>query len=74
MSVQHRPREHDEQLLYILKLRQRYGAVRVADHLGLASARVRTICNRVLDDDMKASVKDGVETKQQVLAGYWRGV
>lgn len=72
MSVQHRPREHDEQLLYILKLRQRYGAVRVADHLGLASARVRTICNRIVGDDVKCSTKDGIESKGQVMAGYWR--
>lgn len=72
MSVQHRPREHDEQLLYILKLRQRYGAVRVADHLGLASAQVRTICNRIVDDDVKCSTKDGIESKGQVMAGYWR--
>ena len=72
MSVQHRPREHDEQLLYILKLRQRYGAIKVADYLGLASARVRTICNRIVDDDVKHSTKDGIESKGQVMAQYWR--
>jgi hypothetical protein len=47
-------------------------AVKVAKMLRLKSERVRTICNRVLVDDIKASVKGGMETSPQVLAGYWR--
>lgn len=66
-------REDDEELLEILKMRRRYEAGAIARWCGLPSSRVRTLCNRVLDDDMKASMKDGVEIKQQVLAGYWRG-
>ena len=66
-------REDDEELLQIVKMRLRYEAGAIARWCGLPSSRIRTLCNRVLDDDLKASVKDGVETPKQVLAGYWRG-
>ena len=56
----------------MLKMRRRYGPLRTADELGMASARVRVICNRIMNDDLKHSMKDNLETKQQVMAGYWR--
>ena len=68
----HTTRQDDEYLLRMLDLRMQHQAVTVAKMLGLKSERVRTMCNRVLVDDIKASTKDGIETSQQVLAGYWR--
>jgi hypothetical protein len=67
----HTTRQDDEYVLQLVKLRMEHQAADIARMLGLKSERVRTICNRVLIDDIKASVKDGVEEKQQVLAGYW---
>jgi hypothetical protein len=67
----HTTRADDEYVLRVVKLRMKQPAAEVARMLGLKSERVRTICNRVLIDDIKASIKDGVEEKQQVLAGYW---
>jgi hypothetical protein len=65
-------RQDDEYLLRMIGLRMKHQAADVAKMLGLKSERVRTMCNRVLVDDIKASVKGGVETSPQVLAGYWR--
>jgi len=67
----HMTRKDDEHVLHIVKLRVKYPAANIARSYGLKPERVRTICNRVLIDDIKASVKDGVETSEQVLAGYW---
>lgn len=64
-------RADDEYLLKIIKLRVKYSAASIARAYGLKSERVRTICNRVLIDDIRASTKKGVETQQQVLAAYW---
>jgi hypothetical protein len=72
MSVQPSTREQDEDLLLILKMRRKYGPLVTADELSLPSGRVRVICNRIMNDDLKHSTKDNMETKQQVLAGYWR--
>lgn len=72
MSVQQSNRLDDEDMLYILKIRKQYGPQKTADYLGLTSARVRVICNRIMNDDLKYSIKDNMETKQQVMAGYWR--
>lgn len=68
----HTTRQDDEYVLHLVKLRTHHQATAIAKAFGLKSERVRTICNRVLVDDIKASVKDGIETSQQVLAGYWR--
>lgn len=68
----HTTRADDEYVLHMVKLRVQHQAAAIAKAYGIKSERVRTICNRVLVDDIKASVKDGVETSQQVLAGYWR--
>ena len=68
----HTTRADDEYVLHMVKLRVQHQAAAIATAYGVKSERVRTICNRVLVDDIKASVKDGVETSQQVLAGYWR--
>jgi hypothetical protein len=67
----HTTRQDDEYLLRMLDLRMQHQAVTVAKMLGLKSERVRTMCNRVLVDDIKASKKQNVETPAQVLAGYW---
>ena len=72
MSVQPSTREQDEDLLLILKMRRRHGPLVTADELSLPSGRVRVICNRIMNDDLKYSTKDNVETKQQVMASYWR--
>lgn len=64
-------RDDDVRVLHILKLRIAYGAAAAAKYTGLKSERVRTICNRILNDDIKASVIDGIETPAQVMAGYW---
>lgn len=68
----HTTRADDDYVLRMMDLRIKHPAAEVARMLGLKSERVRTMCNRVLVDDIKASVKGGVETSQQVLAGYWR--
>jgi hypothetical protein len=72
MSVQPSTRQQDEDLLLILKMRKRHGPLVTADELSLPTGKVRVICNRILNDDLKYSTKDNIETKQQVLAGYWR--
>lgn len=73
MSIQPTTREEDEQVLRVLSLRMKHQAGTVAKMLGLKSERVRSICNRVLDDDLRASCGlNGVETPKQVFAGYWR--
>ena len=69
----HTTRQDDEYLLRIMGLRMKHQAADVAKMLGLKSERVRTMCNRVLDDDLRASCGlDGVETPKQVFAAYWR--
>ena len=68
----HMTRKDDEYVLHMVKLRVKHQAANIARSYGLKPERVRTICNRVLVDDIKASVKDAVETSEQVLAGYWR--
>lgn len=68
----HTTRADDEYVLHMVKLRVQHQAAAIAKAYGIKSERVRTICNRVLVDDIRASVKDGVETSAQVLAGYWR--
>lgn len=73
MSIQPTTRQEDEQVLRVLSLRMKHQAGTVAKMLGLKSERVRSICNRVLDDDLRASCGlNGVETPKQVFAGYWR--
>jgi hypothetical protein len=73
MSIQPTTREDDEQVLRIIKLRMKHQAGTVAKMLGMKSERVRSICNRVFDDDFRASCGlDGAETPKQVFAGYWR--
>lgn len=64
-------RHDDARVLHILRLRIAYGAAATARHTGLKPERVRTICNRILNDDIRESVKDGIETPAQVMAGYW---
>lgn len=61
-------RDKDEYLLAILRLRMRCQPKQIAARLGLTSARVRTLCNRVLDDDVKFSG----ETESAVRGGYWK--
>ena len=73
MSIQPTTKEDDEQVLRVINLRMKHQAGTVAKMLGLKSERVRSICNRVLDDDLRASCGlNGVETPKQVFAGYWR--
>ena len=73
MSIQPTTREEDEEVLRVINLRMKHQAGTVAKMLGLKSERVRSICNRVLDDDLRASCGlNGVETPKQVFAGYWR--
>lgn len=73
MSIQPTTRQEDEEVLRVLSLRMKHQAGTVAKMLGLKSERVRSICNRVLDDDLRASCGlNGVETPKQVFAGYWR--
>lgn len=73
MSIQPTTREEDEQVLRVINLRMKHQAGTVAKMLGLKSERVRSICNRVLYDDLRASCGlNGVETPKQVFAGYWR--
>lgn len=73
MSIQPTTRQEDEQVLRVINLRMKHQAGTVAKMLGLKSERVRSICNRVLDDDLRASCGlNGVETPKQVFAGYWR--
>lgn len=64
-------RDDDERVLRILRLRVSYGAAKTARHTGLKPERVRTICNRILNADIAESVKDGIETPDQVMSGYW---
>lgn len=73
MSIQPTTRQEDEEVLRVLSLRMKHQAGTVAKMLGMKSERVRSICNRVLDDDLRASCGlNGVETPKQVFAGYWR--
>ena len=73
MSIQPTTRQEDEQVLRVINLRMKHQAGTVAKMLNLKSERVRSICNRVLDDDLRASCGlNGVETPKQVFAGYWR--
>jgi len=67
-------REDDDDLLQILAMRLHYQASAVARWCGLPSSRIRNMCNRILDEDLRASVINGVETPAQVMASYWRGV
>lgn len=67
----HTTRKDDDYVLRMMDLRMTHQAATVAHMFNLKSERVRTMCNRVLKDDIRASVKDGVETPEQVLAGYW---
>lgn len=60
-------RDKDEYLLRILRLRMVTPPTRLAPRLGLTPPRVRTLCNRVLDDDIKFSG----EPEHVVRAGYW---
>lgn len=71
MSVQPRTRQEDEDVLYILRMRKCYGPLKAAGVLGMTSARVRTICNRIMYDDIKYSTKDNVESQLEVLFSYW---
>ena len=64
-------RSDDAKSLLILKLRIMYGAATAARLSDMKSERVRTICNRILIDDLRESVKGGIETPEQVMAGYW---
>jgi hypothetical protein len=64
-------RDDDARVLRILKLRIAYGAAKTARHTGMKPERVRTICNRILNEDIRESVKDGIETPEQVMSGYW---
>jgi hypothetical protein len=69
----HTTRQDDEYLLRIMGLRMKHQASTVAKMLDLKSERVRTMCNRVVDDDLRASCGlNGAETPKQVFAGYWR--
>jgi hypothetical protein len=52
-------------------MRKCYGPLKAAGVLGMTSARVRTICNRIMYDDIKYSTKDGVESQLEVLFSYW---
>jgi hypothetical protein len=73
MSIQPTTRQEDEEVLRVLSLRMKHQAGTVAKMLGLKSERVRSICNRVLDDDLRTSCGlNGAETPKQVFAGYWR--
>ena len=65
-------RDDDETLLRILDMRQRYGGAATARWIGMRPEKVRTLCNRVLEADLATSVKDGIETREHVLDGYWR--
>jgi hypothetical protein len=69
----HTTRQDDEYLLRMIGLRMKHQASTVAKMLDLKSERVRTMCNRVVDDDLRASCGlNGSETPKQVFAGYWR--
>ena len=69
MSVQpiRSTRADDELLLEIIDLRRRCPAASVARFYGLTSARIRSMCNRVLIDDLKFSG----EAEATVRAAYW---
>jgi hypothetical protein len=64
-------RDDDARVLRILKLRIEYGAAATARHTGMKPEKVRTICNRILNEDIRTSVIDGIETPEQVMSGYW---
>jgi hypothetical protein len=67
-----RKAEHDDdQLLNILMLRTKHGASGAAKILGTTSVRIRTICNRIMNEDIRISIKGDVETTEQVMSGYW---
>ena len=61
-------RDDDDFLLMLLQLRRHHGSGRIANHFGLTSARVRSLCNRILDDDIKHSGED----EAVVRSAYWR--
>lgn len=69
MSIQlHRTtREDDEWLISVVRLRRHHSSTQIGKHLGLPSARIRTLCNRVLMDDLKLSG----EAEANVRASYW---
>lgn len=64
-------RKDDEAVLRVLRLRMDLGAAEAGRWLGMKSEKVRVMCNRVLNEDLRVSVLDGVEKPDQVLAGYW---
>lgn len=64
-------RDDDDYVLRILDLRIRHGAAGAARMIDLKSEKVRTICNRILNDDMRISIKGEAETPEQVMSGYW---
>lgn len=61
-------RADDEYLLELIGLRCLHGSGQIARAYGIASARVRNLCNRVLSDDLKHSG----EAEATVRAGYWK--
>jgi hypothetical protein len=67
-------RKDDEAVLRVLRLRMDLGAAEAGRWIEMKSEKVRVMCNRVLNDDLRASVIDGIETPEQVMAGYWEGV
>jgi hypothetical protein len=69
MSIQtHRStRADDEHVLSIIALRRHHAPHEIGRHLGLTSPRVRTICNRVLTDDLKHSGEDATTARN----AYW---
>lgn len=60
-------RAKDEFLLGLLRMRMATQPTQIGYRIGMAPSRVRTLCNRVLDDDVKFSG----EAESTVRAGYW---
>lgn len=60
--------EDDEWLLGLVRLRCNHSSGQIGRYLGMTSARIRTLCNRVLTDDLKYSG----ESEDVVRSAYWR--
>ena len=61
-------RDDDEWLVGIVRLRCNHSSGQIGRYLGMTSARIRTLCNRVLTDDLKYSG----ESEDVVRSAYWR--
>lgn len=68
VCVRDAPREKDDFLLRLLQMRMTTQPKQISARVGLKPERVRTLCNRIVEHDLKYSG----EPDDVVRSGYWR--